>query len=127
MFVDHQGSVLSEAEFCPPPSQKGVSEDRVELLIERAVGSALEEHESKMVGHMEQQYSQIKALISSAFPGGDPHGHRMAHEAQIRQADGFQKLKAEVVLKFITGGLWVAAAWAAVSLWNAFISNIKTH
>lgn len=124
-MLPDQGNVLSDAESCPPT--RGVSEDRVELMIERAVGSALEEHESKMVGHMEQQYVQIKALISSAFPGGDPHGHRMAHEAQIRQADGWQKLKSEVVSKFITGGLWAAAGWAAYSMWHSFISNIKTH
>lgn len=126
MFFDPE-STLSEPESCPTPFPKGVSEDRVELLIERSVASALEDHESKMLSHMDQHYTQVRELIRSAFPNGDPHGHRMAHEAQIKQADGWQKLKAEVVSKFVTGGIWVAAGWAAVTLWNSILSNIKTH
>lgn len=103
-----------------------MSEDRVELLIERAVSEALEDHEAKMVRHMDQNFHRLETMFASAFPGGDPAGHRMAHETQIKQAVGWEKLKSEVVSKFLTGGLWMAAGWGLLALWNSFLANVRT-
>ena len=94
-------------------------------MIERAVADALEAHEQKVVNHMDRKFLELSATFASAFPSGDPHGHRMAHESQIKQADGWNKLRAEVISKFLTGGLWVAAGWAVVSMWQSLLSNLK--
>lgn len=89
------------------------------------MSEALEEHEEKMVKHMDGQFKRLESMFSSAFPGGDPAGHRMAHEAQIKQAVGWEKLKSEVVSKFLTGGLWMAAGWLALTLWNTFVASVR--
>jgi hypothetical protein len=121
---------LSQHESSKPSNERqrnasGISEDRAALMIERAVTDALDEHEKKMIAHMDRQFEQLRVTFASAFPNGDPHGHRMAHESQIKQVDGWQKLKVEVTTKFLSGGLWVAAAWAAYALWQAFVASLK--
>lgn len=102
-----------------------MTEDRVQLLIQQAVGKALAEHEQHLTLHMDRQFALLKQTFAEAFPGGDPHGHRLAHEKAIRNATGWDKLKAEVVSKFLTAGLWVAVGWLALAVWEAFKHEIK--
>lgn len=110
-------------EFCPPGAERrSITEDRVRLMV----AEALEAHEDKLTAHMDQRFSELQALIKSAFPDGDPHGHRMAHEAQIEQAQGWKKLKAEVVSKFLTGGLWAAGIWMLIQGWNGLVTAIQS-
>jgi hypothetical protein len=73
---------------------------------------------------MDVKFAQLHKLISDAFPAGDPHGHRMYHELQIKQAGNWDRIRGEVLSKFLTGGLWIAAAWLAFAVWQAFKSEV---
>lgn len=106
------------------PTPYGVTEDRVRLLIEKAVADALNRHEQKMIQHMDVKFVQLNATVMSAFPNGDPHGHRLAHEKAIRNADGWEKLKGELITKLATSGMWAAGAWVIYILWQAFKESI---
>ena len=94
-------------------------------MIQNAVGQALRKHEDKMQVFLREEFKQLEGTFKSAFPDGDPHGHRLAHEYQIKQAHGWDKLKAEVITKFLSGGLWVAAGWLAYAVWRAFKDGLN--
>ena len=109
----------------PERRSSALTEDKVRLMIQDALLAALKAHEAHITQHMDKQFQMLQETFSQAFPGGDPHGHRMAHERKIRDADGWEKLKAEVVSKFLTAGLWVAAGWLALAVWEAFKHEVK--
>ena len=109
----------------PERRQSALTEDRVALMIQEAVQKALAAHEQHLTLHMDKQFASLRQTFSEAFPGGDPHGHRLAHEKAIRNATGWDKLKAEVASKFLTAGLWVAVGWMAIAIWEAFKHEVK--
>lgn len=102
-----------------------ITEDRVALMIEQAVQTALRSHEQHLMQHMDRQFALLKQSFADAFPGGDPHGHRIAHEKAIRNATGWDRMKAELLSKFLTGGLWVAAGWLAFAVWEALKHEVR--
>ena len=109
----------------PERRQAALTEDKVTLMIQEAVGKALSSHEQHLMQHMDKQFALLRQSFSEAFPGGDPHGHRIAHEKAIRNATGWDKLKAEVLSKFLTAGMWVAAGWLALAVWEAFKHEVR--
>jgi hypothetical protein len=109
----------------PERRHTALTEDRVALMIQDAVQKALTSHEQHLMLHMDRQFASLKQTFSDAFPGGDPHGHRIAHEKAIKNASGWDKLKAEAVGKFIAAGFWVAAGWVAFAVWEAFKHEVK--
>lgn len=109
----------------PERRQAALTEDKVALMIQEAVSKALSTHEQHLMLHMDKQFALLRQTFSEAFPGGDPHGHRIAHEKAIRSATAWDKMKAEVLSKFLTAGLWVAAGWLAFAVWEAFKHEVK--
>lgn len=102
-----------------------LTEDRVALMIQEAVSKALTNHEQHLTAHMDRQFALLKQSFADAFPSGDPHGHRLAHEKAIRNATGWDKLKSDLLSKFLTAGLWVAAGWLAFAVWEAFKHEVR--
>lgn len=98
-----------------------LTEDRVKVLI----ADALERHELRVMEHLDSGFDRLTQTFASAFPNGDPHGHRLAHEKAIRAATGWDRLKADVVGKFLTAGLWAAAGFLAFAAWEAIKSNLQ--
>ena len=109
----------------PERRDSALTEDRVKLMISEAVQQALASHEQHLTLHMDRQFAALKQTFAEAFPGGDPHGHRIAHEKAIRNATGWDKLKAEVAGKVLTAGVWVAIAWTALALWEAVKNEVR--
>jgi len=104
----------------PPPV---LTEDRVQLLIERAITASLHRHEGQLLKHIDSRFDSLYRALESAFPGGDPHAHRLAHEKAIRDAEGWDKLKAEMISKLATSGIWAAAAWVLYLNWRAVVES----
>jgi hypothetical protein len=101
-------------------------EAQIALMVEEEVERRMSKLEERLMLHMDSKFAQLHRLISDAFPNGDPHGHRAYHELQIKQADGWDKIKGEVVSKFLTGGLWIAAGWLAFAVWQAFKEGVRS-
>ena len=97
-----------------------VTEDRVALMIQKAVTTALDEHEKQLKAHMDKQFAQLQSSFDSAFPNGDPHGHRLAHETEIRSASEWDRIKTEALNKVITGGVWALVVFLALAIWDRF-------
>lgn len=101
-----------------------LTEDRVALMIQEAVSEALKSHEQHLKSHIDSQFAALKQSFADAFPGGDPHGHRVAHEHQITNATNWDKLKLKIVEQIATGGIWAAAGFALLALWDAIKREI---
>ena len=67
----------------------------------------------------------VRHAFSEAFPNGDPHGHRIAHEKAIRNASWWDKIKSEAASKTITAGLWVTMAFIAAAIWEHIKSEAR--
>lgn len=106
------------------PTTTVVSEAQLSLMIEEEVERRVGKMESNLLLHMDTKFSQLHRLITDAFPGGDPHGHRMFHERQIKDSDAWAKIKGEVLSKFLSSGLWVAGGWLAFSVWQSFKESV---
>lgn len=109
------------------PERRGeaLTEDRVKLMIGEAVKRALTEHEQHLMAHMDAQFATLRQTFAEAFPNGDPHGHRLAHEKAIRNASWWDKIKSEAASKTITAGLWVTLAFVAMAIWEHIKSEAK--
>jgi len=57
-------------------------------------------------------------IQDDAFPGGDPHGHRLAHERQIANASWWEKTKSDAVSKVTAAGLWAVVVFLCVAAWE---------
>lgn len=115
-----------------PPTQDrrqhpefGISEDRAQLLIARTLETSLAAHEREILHQMDSRFSQLEALFKSAFPDGDPDGHRRAHESEIKSAAGWQKIKTELISRVITAGAWGAIAWLFLVTIEAIKSEFR--
>ena len=107
------------------PRIPDITKAQIALMVEEEVERRMHKLEERLMMHMDVKFGQLHKLISDAFPNGDPHGHRAYHELQIKQADGRDKIKADLVSKFLTGGLWVAAGWLAFVAWQAFKDSVN--
>lgn len=102
-----------------------LTEDRVALMIEEAVDEAMNKHEAKMGAMIRNEFNTLQELFKSAYPGGDPHGHRIAHEKAIATAGKWDKLKDGIIEKLLTGGLWGMLIFIALSVWDRVKSEAQ--
>lgn len=109
----------------PERRDQALTEDRVRLMISEAVQQALASHEQHLMAHMDRQFAALRQTFAEAFPGGDPHGHRLAHEKAIRNAGWWDRIKNEAASKTITAGLWVTLAFIAAAIWEHIKSEAK--
>jgi len=103
-----------------------VPEAQIALMIAEEVERRLSKAENKLLNHLDVKFDQLHKLITDAFPGGDPHGHRAYHELQIKQADALSKIKGEVLSKFLTSGLWGADGWLCYAIWKTFKESVRS-
>jgi len=93
-------------------------------MIREAVDESVSALEARMRTHFDDRFDTMQRMFMSAFPNGDPHGHRLRHEDDIRSADNWTYLRREVMLKLITAVLMFGLGWGAAALWTAFRTGI---
>ena len=109
----------------PERRNEVLTEDRVQLMIAQAVQQALASHEQHLMAHMDRQFALLRASFAEAFPGGDPHGHRIAHEKAIANATWWDKTKSDAVSKVTAAGLWAVVVFLCVAAWEHIKSEAK--
>lgn len=102
----------------PERRQAALTEDKVALMIQDAVSKALVTHEQHLMLHMDKQFATLRQSFADAFPGGDPHGHRLAHEKQIRTANWWDKAKGDAFSKVASAGVWAVVVFLAIAAWE---------
>lgn len=102
---------------------------RLELRLERRMQRLLDrqnrEIDTRIAQRLKEQTKELEQKIASAFPDGDLHGHRVAHEKQIKTANRWDELKAEFISKAFTGGMLAAAAFVGLLIWEWFKAEVK--
>ena len=68
-------------------------------------------------GHIEKH---LITHINTAFAGGDPDGHRRAHEAMSNMIEEKRRLRVAIQEKTISGLLWAAIVYGGVSMFAEF-------
>ena len=113
-------------DYTGPERRHGaLTEDRVQLMIQSAVSGAMTAHEHKVIAHMDAQFAALRQTFASAFPEGDPHGHRIAHEKAIRNAGWWDRIKGEAASKLLTATLWAALLFIGAAIWEHFKNEVR--
>lgn len=81
----------------------------------------------------QQDDAQIKALIEqaikdhaqTAFPNGDAHGHRRAHDMLINDFRARQKMKEDTLAKIVTGVAWAIVVGVGYAIWLAIKAQVQ--
>ncbi len=91
---------------------------RMTELVEDAVKEAMEEHEEKVRQHLDARFNELKAIMLSAFPDGDPIGHRQYHQKQIDYMNERIALWRDIRNKSVVGTLWLLGSFIAMAAWE---------
>ena len=87
-----------------------------------------ESHEQKVkecLSKMSKRFDEkIEETMSHAFPGGDPHGHKMYHEAQIQWLQNRNAFFREVLMHIAKAGIFGGLVVIGVALWKWFLMEI---
>lgn len=81
-------------------------------------------HQQEVTAHIDAKFGELTSLIKSAFPEGDPHGHRMSHEAQIKNALFWDRIKASLAEKLAFGVVSGGLVFFAMAGWEWFKTNV---
>lgn len=109
----------------PPQATTQLTEREVQQMIEAAVDEALSEHETRLREHIDTKFNQLSALIVAAFPNGDVHGHKAAHERQIADANRWTQLKTDFISKAFTTGMMGAVGFLLIAVWEWFKGEVR--
>ncbi len=91
----------------------------------RSSDNRLAEMEQRLVSRVDERFLELKTLITAAYPGGDPHSHRLAHEEMIASSRRWAKLKFGVVEKVAGGGALAALVFVTHKIWEYAQKAIK--
>lgn len=77
--------------------------------------------------------AEVKALIAeaikqhadSAFPEGDTHGHKRAHDMLIKDFRARQQMKEATLTKIVTGVAWAVVVGLAYAVWSAVKNEVQ--
>jgi len=72
-----------------------------------------------------RQLSDLTKKLSAGFPGDDPGGHRVYHEAVIRKIEARAEFWQKMTFDLAKYGIIGLAGWAFVALWQAAIRSGK--
>ena len=108
------------------PDQRKTDKEIVDLIKEMFVELRQMRAEAKQMRtdlHVHIQDEQ--AVITHAFPDGDPDGHRMAHAAWIKTAENKAKFWETLFTTLKVGGVVSVVTFLLYAGWTAFLKGPK--
>lgn len=84
--------------------------------IEQALKQAMERHDVQVKAHLDNRFDELKNIMLSAFPDGDPVGHRQYHQTQIDYMNERRLLWKDIRSKSIIGGLWLLLGFLGMAV-----------
>ena len=75
-----------------------------------------------MIAHFDGRFDSLEKMIKDGFPGGDPRGHREAHEGQIERANNRKALWKSVWEKLVGGTVISALIFVGQAAWSKFLA-----
>ena len=92
--------------------------------LERYLDERLEEDRNQLQDMISEMEGNLTKLILSGYPNDDPTEHRKAHEAMIARATWWDKMRDEVLINVVKGGVGIALMFAAMAIWTRIKSEI---
>lgn len=92
----------------------------LEQHIDQRIQTRLAELSARDKITMDARFDEIKLLLISAFPGGDPAAHRLAHEEMIAWVRARRRFLENLAEKLATGGIFALVGFVLVALWQYF-------
>lgn len=87
----------------------------VELM--QAIKEKVECIDDRLTRHIIEEEKQIRNMMTEAFPSGDAYGHRLAHEAFIKDMNERHELRKALIEKVATGSVWTAIGVIVAMTW----------
>lgn len=82
--------------------------DNLVIELMQAIKEKVESIDSRLTRHIAEETQKFHEMMNNAFPNGDAHGHRVAHEAFLREMEDRHELRKALIEKLVTGGVWTA-------------------
>lgn len=125
---------MNEATAAPPPPPERRTETVLLLGMVKDVHDDVKNlHttiialDTRLTKHMNEETlelaQEISKLMASAFPEGDPLGHRKHHEAVIAKAEARATFWRKMVEEITKYGLIGLMGWLVMSLWSTFLQG----
>lgn len=90
----------------------------LEEHIDDRIRKRLEEHSNEEALRMDRRFDEIKTLLASAFPGGDPSEHRRYHDEVITFIHERRELFRSIREKTLTGLVWFILIGLGTAVWQ---------
>lgn len=113
----------------PPFSAERRAEDGALLMLVKQVHEGQQALDEKLTQHMTNETRELAEAVSDmmkrSFPGGDPDGHRRAHEAQIAAIEARAEFWKKLLFELTKYGLIGLAGWLFIIVWTALLKGPK--
>jgi len=86
--------------------------------IDAKIQAAMTAHADKHTAQLDARMKELRDMFSSAFPDGDPSGHRTYHEAQIKYMEERVKLWQDIRGKTLAGVVWLGLLALGTAVWE---------
>lgn len=96
----------------------GMSLVELENHIDRRVKQRLDEYMIVQAKGLDARFDELKDLLKSAFPGGDPIQHKMYHDEAIAFMQERRRLWQSVREKTLTGLVWMGLTALGAAVWS---------
>ncbi|WP_018991310.1 hypothetical protein [Aromatoleum toluclasticum] len=96
----------------------------LEEHIDERIRLRLADHAADEGRRMDGKFDELKTLLASAFPGGDPLEHKRYHDEVIEWMQERRALWISIREKTITGLLWALLVGMGGAIWHAIKTKI---
>lgn len=102
----------------PGSERRHGPDERTQLWFNETLGR----FEDSLKKHIDDKFEQFN---KDAFPSGDAHKHRAAHEKTIEKSKRWEDMKAAFITKAFTGGSYAALVFLALLVWEWIKQELK--
>lgn len=95
-------------------------EDHIDLRIRLR----LAEHAAEEKNALDSRFDELKVLLTSAFPDGDPTKHRQYHDEVMDWMRERRDLMKAIREKTVTALVWALMVGAGTALWKTLTTKI---
>ena len=118
---------MSTARECAPERRE--SDAPALLALVQEVAANVRNLDERLTVHMHSEPLEmahtVAGIMNKSFPGGDPEGHRIAHEQQMAAIADRAKFWKTMLFEVTKYGLLGVVGWLAFVVWSAFIKGPK--
>lgn len=104
----------------------GMTLFELEAHIDRRVKQRLDEHMVLQARDLDVRFDELKTLLRSAFPGGDPIKHKQYHDEAIEYMQERRELWRSIREKTVTGVVWMGLTAFGAALWSYVKTKLGT-